>query len=151
MEAQRTRVLVHGLFAGFAAYLTVVILYALLNLITGRAPFETALALGGALVGPLVPEAGRILAYNGIHLLVMLVLGLVSAWLVRRWEVYPELWYAVFALLTTGMIVLTLVVGMFASEYAGAVHWRSVVLANVAAAGVMAAVLVLSSDLRLET
>ena len=53
-------------------------------------------------------------------------------------------------MLTLGMVVLTLLVGLFASQYAGAVGWSSVVLANVVAAGVMAAYLVLASDLHTE-
>lgn len=150
MEAQRSRVLVHGLVAGLAAYLTVVVLYGILNLVTGHPPFETAVLLGGALVGPSVPAAGQAIAYNGLHLAIMLLLGGVCAWLVRRWELYPVLWYAVFVVLTIGMVVLTLLVGLFASQYAGAVRWPSVVLANVVAAGVMATYLVLASDLRTE-
>lgn len=151
MEAQQRRILAHGLVAGFAAYLTVVILYAAFNLVTGHPPFETAVRLGAAIVGPDVPVAGQVIAYNGMHLAVMLALGLISAVLVRRWELYPELWYAVFGALTVGMVVLTLLVGLLASELTHVLHWRSIVLVNVAAAGVMAACLVLTSDLKTES
>ena len=92
MEAQRSRVLVHGLIAGLAAYLTVIVLYTLFNVVTGRPPFETAVLLGSALVGAGVPAAGQAIAYNGAHLAVMLLLGGVCAWLVRRWELHPVLW-----------------------------------------------------------
>lgn len=150
MEAQRNRILVHGLIAGFAAYASTVVLYAAFNLVTGRSVFATALQLGEALVGTGVPPAGQVIAYNGVHLTVMLLLGLVCAWAVREWELHPVLWYAVFAVLTVGAVVLTLWVGLFASEYAHALQWRSVVVANGVAAAVMATYLVLSSGLRIE-
>lgn len=150
MEAQPNRFLVHGLIAGFAAYASTVVLYAGINLATGRAVFATALQLGEAMFGTGVPPAGQVIAYNGVHLLVMLLLGLVCAWAVREWELHPVLWYGVFAVLTLGAVVLTLWVGLFASEYARALQWRSVVVANAVAAAVMASYLVLSAGLRVE-
>lgn len=152
MQPETRRVLEHGLTAGLIAYLTVVLLYSAFNLATGRPLFYTAAQLGAVLTGGPAIDAdgvlpGPVLAYNGLHMVGMLVLGLICAWLVHEWELHPQLWYAVFAVLTLGAVATTLLIGLYATRWAGATGWGSVVLANLFASVAMALYLVFSSRL----
>jgi hypothetical protein len=85
--------------AGLIGYLAVVIVFAAVNALAGRSPLYTAALLGGALVSGLrdpaavVIAAGPILAYNALHLLVFLGVGLLAAWLAYWGERGPAFWY----------------------------------------------------------
>lgn len=102
----RTRdTLIDGLWAGVIGYAAVVIVVALLNLLSGRSPFYTAALFGSALFyhlgdpAALVIAPGPVLAYNMVHMVVFLGLGLLCAWLVSLAERFPTTQYLVLVLL----------------------------------------------------
>jgi hypothetical protein len=99
MKAERVQVYWQGLVAGLVGYATVAIVMAIANVLLGRSPFHTAALLGQTLFyGPIDPSqltiwAGPVLAYNGFHLLIFLVLGVAAAWLAQLSERGPHFWY----------------------------------------------------------
>jgi hypothetical protein len=136
MRESRREVLVHGVIAGVIGYATVVLFFSLLSMAGGRSPFEipsamgSALLLGGAENGVGV-EAGAVLAFNGVHMLLSLGVGLVVAWLLYEAERHYQLWYVVTLLLIGGFIIALLAMGVLGSELARAVSWSSVLVANI--------------------
>ncbi|NJD08900.1 MAG: DUF4175 domain-containing protein [Gemmatimonadetes bacterium] len=100
MTARARAILSDGLLAGFIGYATIVLVVAAGDLLQGRPPFHTAGMLGALLFydvsDPTVvlePWPGPVLAFNGAHLLVMLLFGIFLTWLVALAERGPELWY----------------------------------------------------------
>ena len=99
MKPDRWSVWWQGLMAGLIGYATIAIAFAIVNLLGGRSPFYTAALLGGALFYGVrdlhVVEVwpGAVLAYNGLHLVVFLVLGVFASWLAKLAEKGPHLWY----------------------------------------------------------
>lgn len=98
----RTRdILIGGLWAGVIGYGAVVVVIALLNVLSGRSPFYTAALFGSALFyhlqdpAALVIAPGPVLAFNMVHMLVFLGLGLICSWLVSLAERYPTTQYLV--------------------------------------------------------
>jgi hypothetical protein len=139
MKPDSSRVVVEGLVTGLIGYVTVVLLFIVVNLVAGRAPFHTAGLLGSVLFfglrdpGQLVLEPGPIIAYNGVHMVVSLLIGLGAAWLVFQAEKYRPLWYAVFFIFLAGFIYSVALMGVFAVEVAHVLSWASIILANLAA------------------
>jgi hypothetical protein len=100
MAGKARQVLSDGLLAGFIGYVTVVLVIALSDVVQGRPPFHTAGLLGSFLfydaADPMIRVAawpGPVLAFNGVHLLTMLLFGTFLAWLVTLAEGGPEVWY----------------------------------------------------------
>lgn len=128
-----------GLLAGFIGYGTVAVLFGALNLGSGNPPFHTAALLGSALfygartVGEVVQGPGPIFAYNGFHVLLSLMVGVVAAWLIFQTERNRNLWFIVFFMFLAGFILSVAVVGVLATELVPLLSWPAVVLANVAA------------------
>lgn len=138
MKPDRARVLVEGFIAGIIGYAAVALFFAVVNLVSGRSPFHTAAALGGALFygvrGPaeLVIEPGPILAYNGVHLVLSLLAGFVAAWLVFETERHHNLWYFLFFVFLAGFVYSLVAIGIVGAEIAELVSWWSVAVANLA-------------------
>jgi hypothetical protein len=133
------RVLAEGLIAGGIGYATVVVLFLGLNVLLGQPAFHTPALLGGALFygGSTTIEAAPVLAYNGVHLLVFLAVGLVGALLVTASEAKPEAYYvAFFALLAIGIGGTGFVVALTARLGDALPAW-TVLVANAAALGAM--------------
>jgi hypothetical protein len=100
MAGKARTILGEGLIAGFIGYVAVVLVIAAGDLLQGRPPFHTAGMLGSLLfydvddpTAGLALWPGPVLAFNGVHLLVMLLFGTFLAWLVSLAEGGPELWY----------------------------------------------------------
>ena len=99
MRAERMQTNVQGLVAGFIGYVVVAAFFAITNLIAGRSPFFTAAFLGGALFygvrdpAQTVVWPGAVFAYNGVHLLMFLALGMIASWLAYLSERGPQFWY----------------------------------------------------------
>lgn len=78
-------VLVKGVVAGLIGYATIALFFAIASVLAGRSPLHIAALLGAALLGSPADgsaiDAGAALVYNGVHLLVLLLAGLVFAWL----------------------------------------------------------------------
>ena len=136
MKRQTAEAAVQGLVAGLIGYLTVALLFAALNVIAGRSPFYTAAAMGSSLfygaTGPadVLIEPGPIIAYNGIHMLSLLIIGWISAFLLTQIEEHHGLWYFVFFVFLAGFLYSLVLVGIVGSEIMGAVSWWAVVVSN---------------------
>jgi len=135
MENDRTWI-PEGLVAGFLGYVTVVFFFAVLNLTSGDPAFLTADQLGRAVffgAGDGGAGPGPAIAYNGIHLLVSLSIGLGAAWLLFQTEKNRPLWFLVFFIFLSGFIYSVALMGVLASEVAAILSWPAIVLANLAA------------------
>jgi len=100
MAGKARNILSDGLLAGFIGYVAIVLVIAVGDLVQGRPPFHTAGILGSLLfydvrdpTTALNPWPGPVLAFNGAHLLAMLLFGTFLAWLVSLAEGGPEVWY----------------------------------------------------------
>jgi hypothetical protein len=105
MRAQSRATLIGGLWAGLIGYAAVVVVIALLNLLAGRSPFYTAALFGSALFyhlsdpAALVVAPGPVLAYNMVHMVAFLGIGLLCSWLVGLAERFPTVTYLVLVVL----------------------------------------------------
>lgn len=99
MSDERMKVFTQGLIAGLIGYGTVAVVFAVVNLLSGRNVFYTAALLGASLFygvrdpSRVTVTAQYVFAYNGAHLLVFLGFGLVSAGLAELSEHLTQLWY----------------------------------------------------------
>ena len=136
--------LTHGLVAGVIGYAVVVVFYATWNVAQGRSPFFTAALLGGAAFygleepGAVVVWAGPVLAFNGLHLVVFLGIGMIAAWLATVSEHGANVWYVGLSLLTYGLIHVLGMVLWVAEPLRGELPTWSALLATVLALGAMA-------------
>jgi hypothetical protein len=143
MRPRTGRVLAEGIVTGLLGYAAVVAFFAVVNLVAGRPPLHTAAVMGSALFwgvrdsAEAVAGPAPILAYNGIHLVVSLVIGMGAAWLVFQAERHRALWYAVFFIFLAGFIYSVAMMGVFAAEIAQVLTWPLIVFANLCA-GVVA-------------
>ena len=147
MRRNWQRFLTEGLIAGFIGFITVIVFVATADLLRGRSPFHTAAMLGSVIFfglrdpAQLVVWPGPVLAYNGVHLSLFLLLGTFMAWLASLAERRPRMWY--FALIIF-LIVVPHVVGFpiwFGPAVGTAISVWVVGLATGAAAVAMAAYL----------
>jgi hypothetical protein len=140
MKPERSRVLAEGLVAGLLGYVTIVVYFGLVNLASGRSFFHTAAELGSGMVGADAiggVEVGSVLAFNGIHLLAFLAIGLVAAWIIGETEKHPSLFVL---LLFTAISVFLLAVagfGMLEASIGRGPPLFSVAIADLLAAIVM--------------
>jgi hypothetical protein len=129
-----------GVVAGLVLYLTVALFFAGVNLLVGRSPFYTVELLGEPLVGPrpMVPGpewrwAAR-LAFNGVHLVGSLLLGLAAAVLFRGVERAREARGSFLLILVVGSAGVLLGLQVLAAEAEPMLLWRSVLSAHLAGA-----------------
>ena len=114
-----------GLFAGLLGYGTVVVVFAMFNVVSGRSPFYTPAMLGAALFYGLEDPSmlrvspGPVLAYNMVHVLGYVALGMLGSWLVSKAERYPAARFAALfvAVFVAGHVYAALVI--FASPLLG--------------------------------
>lgn len=136
MKPDRARVLTEGLITGLVGYLAVALFFGFFNLFAGRPFFRTAEVLGRGLVGSdgvAAGTAGAVYAFNGLHLLAFLVIGLVAAWLVMQTERHPSFFVVALFVALAGFFA-TLVVWVPASaRSAGELSLGSVIVANLLA------------------
>ena len=99
MKPTTTEILTEGLIAGLIGYLCTAIFFMAASVLAGKSPFHIAALLGGVLFyglhdpSQIVVWPGVVLAYNGVHLIIFLLLGLIAAWLAYMSERGPEFWY----------------------------------------------------------
>lgn len=128
-----------GLVAGLIGYVTIVVMFGAINLVGGDPLFHTATMLGSALfygardAASAVPGPGPIIAYNGIHILVSLIIGVGAAWLIFQTERNRPLWFVVFFIFLAGFIYSVALMGVLAAEVVAILSWPAIVMANVAA------------------
>ncbi len=129
-------VAVEGLFAGLLGYAAVVLFFVVVNLFAGQSPFYTAAALGSTLFygisdpNAVLLEPGPILAYNGVHLVMLVVIGLVAAWLAFLTQRHHSVWYFIFFLFLGGFIFSVMLIGVVGSEIMQVIPWWSVIVSN---------------------
>lgn len=126
-----------GLVTGLIGYGTVVVFFGVVNLAMGQPVFHTAALLGSALFfgardpGAWVPGPGPVIAYNGVHILASLAIGLGAAWLVFQTEKHRPLWYLVLFVALAGFIYSVVAMGVLASEIAHLLSWTVILTANI--------------------
>lgn len=136
MTADWTRVMKEGFVAGLLGYAAVVLVFLAMNLASGQEAFHTPALLGGALFhgleggGGVSMDPGPIIAYNGVHLLVSLLIGIGAAWLLLEAERFHSLWYVVFFAFMAVALYITLLFGVFVVEIRHVLSWRAVVLGS---------------------
>jgi ABC-type Na+ efflux pump permease subunit len=140
MRAQTRDILIDGLWAGVIGYGVVVVVVALLNVLSGRSPFYTAALFGSALFyhlrdpAALVVAPGPVLAYNMVHMVVFLGLGLLCAWLVSLAERFPTTQYLFLVLLLFVAFHVYFAMAFLARPLLGELVWWHVGIASLAAA-----------------
>lgn len=92
------RVLWEGTVAGLIGYAIVAVFFLVVNVVQGRPPFETAELIGrilfyGGTDAGTTGRAGPILAYSGVHLVLFILFGTLTAWLTAKSEQGPQFWY----------------------------------------------------------
>jgi len=143
MRNETKRVLTGGLFAGLIGYATVVVLFAVINLAAGRSPFHTPAMFGAALFYGLEDPtgveiaAGPVLAYNMVHVLGFLLLGLVGSWLAEKAEQVPAARFAILFVLVFVAAHLYAALLIFAQPLLTGAVWLQVGFVSVAAAAAM--------------
>jgi hypothetical protein len=129
-----------GLITGLSGYAVVVLFYGVLNVVTGQSYFSTAADLGAGLVssaraaGDLV---GAVLAFNGLHLIVFLLVGLVAAWLVMQMERHPSFFVLALFIGVAGLFAVMAAFLSFAASSGVELPIGSVFAANLLAGAVM--------------
>ncbi len=142
MKELGRRALWEGLVAGAIGYAVVALFFAGVNVTQGRPAFHTAEVLGlalfyGGVPAPGAGHAGPVIAYNGFHLVLFLVLGMAAAWLVAKSEQGPQFWYlALFALLFVVLHMLGVLV-VSAGALGGGLSPATVLLAGALAGAAM--------------
>jgi hypothetical protein len=126
------RALREGTIAGLVGYAAVVVVVALLDVIAGRPPLHTAAALGAWLFHPDPgPEASlwpAAVAYNGLHLVGSIVVGIVGSLAVFLTERHASVWYlALMALIVVAMYAMG-AMGAAAVEIGGVSDWPTITL-----------------------
>ena len=141
---ERTKlILAGGLVSGLIGYGTVVVVVGALNLLVGRSLFHTAAMFGSALFyglqdpAELVIEPGPILAYNMVHVLTFIAIGMLASWLVSLAEKYPAMQYFVLVVLIFVAFHVFGALLLFAEPLLGTGAWLTVGLAGIAAAVLM--------------
>ena len=128
-----------GLVAGLVGYGTVVAIFGVVNLAAGEAFSHTAALLGSALffgargASEVVGGPAPVIAYNGVHILVSLAIGLGAAWLIFQTERNRPLWFVVFFVFLAGFVYSVAVMGVFAAEIVPLLSWPLILLANIGA------------------
>jgi len=99
MATSPRTILAQGALAGLIGYAFLAALMSLVDLLMGRSPLHSAAVLGASIFyGATDPSRievlpAYVLAYNGAHLLVFLVLGIVAAALATLADRGRQLWY----------------------------------------------------------
>lgn len=135
--SERRSIFFEGLALGVIGYLTIAVFFAVVNLMGGHSPFRTAAVLGQSLVsgaaeGPV--DFRPVVAYNALHAIVFVGIGLAVAWLVAQAERHPQFWLLVFLLAVIGMMLMVPFFFLVAVPAAAALPWWSVIVANLLAA-----------------
>lgn len=140
MRKETEIILQGGLFAGLIGYFTIVVFFAVVNIVGGHSPFYTAALLGSALFFGLQDPTqlqvtpAAVLTFNMVHAIVMLLVGFLTSWLIGKSEKYPVSQYAVLVVLVFVGFHLFGAVYFFASPLMGSGAWLPIALASVAAA-----------------
>jgi hypothetical protein len=124
--------------AGLIGYAAVALFFVVLNLAVGRPALYTAAGLGAFFTslegfgGEVTVAAGPVIAFNGIHMLLSVSVGMAAAWLVYEAEEHHEFWYILLLLFVALYLFGVLSFGVFGAELTGVLSWGSAVAGNAA-------------------
>jgi hypothetical protein len=133
VKPDRARVLSEGLITGLVGALTVILFYGILNLAEGHSFFATAERLGLGLVTARAGEAGAVLAFNGLHVVVFLLIGLVAAWLVMETEKHPSFFILALFIGVAGLFAVLAAFLSFSASTGAALPIATILVASLAA------------------
>ncbi len=140
MKEQRPYTFFEAVLAGLLGYATVVVVVAVIDIALGRPLFYTPAALGRVLVADPAPpgtiDAGAVLAYNGMHLLAFLSIGLLVTAVARFVEFHPVFWFIAYFIIVSAFFASEMTFTVIDPEEQ-ALSWWSVLLATAAAAWAM--------------
>ncbi len=133
-----------GVVVGLIGYAAVAVFYAVFDLLAGRGGLFTLNLLGKIVFGgnpdpsilqlPIPIDAGAMMAYNVLHLVVSLAVGLFVAHLVAQVEQRPRIGVPVLLVLLSGYAVTVAVVAVVTQEVAPLLPFWSIVTVNTLAA-----------------
>lgn len=138
MGDSTTRILKEGVIGGLAAYASAVVVLALFHAIQGESLFHSAAAMGTVLFygeqasQQFTVAAGPVLAYNGVHLLGSIIVGLVAAFFVFGTESHHAFWYFTFTAVIAAVVYSITIFGVFGVEIGGVLEWSTVVVGTAA-------------------
>lgn len=147
METRRTlrTTLLDGLVAGLLGYVGVLVTVSVFDVVRGHAVVYTAerigavLFFGGASASTLTEPLAPVLAWNGVHLLVSLAVGVLGASMVFGSERFTGFWFVgLMALIAIGVWALTGLGGM-GDQLAGVLDWPVVIVGTLVWLGAMTA------------
>ena len=130
MKKSTASVLMDGLLSGILGYAVISVYFAASNIVAGLPALDTIQRLGAGLLGGSDP--GHMIAYNGLHLGVFLVLGSIAALLIHEVEMHPAWWYVLFLVAISGFIFSYVFMTVVAGRFAG-LDAYSVAVGNLAA------------------
>jgi hypothetical protein len=116
MKKTTIGVLRDGAIGGFIAYGLISVYFALLNVLAGKSPWSTLEALSTGLFAGTDP--GQMIAFNGVHLIVFIVLGIIAAWMIQEVELHPAFWYVVFFISIVGFMLGYVLLSLVAATLA---------------------------------
>jgi hypothetical protein len=140
MRESSEELLTEALFAGLIGYATAIVVVGGVDLLAGRSLFFTPALLGATLFyglqdpTALVTAPGPVLAYNMVHVLGFLLLGLGGAWSVRLAERYPSAQYLVLVIILFVAFHVYAALLFFAQPLLGSAGWWKLGLGSIAAA-----------------
>lgn len=143
MGYSRNELLTDGLIAGLIGYGSVIVVMGLIDLLSGRSVFYTPALFGATIFyglddpAALVVAPGPVFAYNMVHLLAFLLVGMIVAGAVRLAERYPTAQYLVLVLLVFVAFHLYAALLLFAQPLLGTTGWWKLGLGSLAAAVMM--------------
>lgn len=133
-----------GVVVGLIGFAAVALFYTALDVLAGQGWFFTLNLMGQVLFRgvrdpavlqlPMPLDLGAMMAYNALHLLVSLAVGLFVAWLVDLVEESPHRGYAALGILLVGYVATVAAVALFARDVAPLLPLWSVVTVNTLAA-----------------
>lgn len=139
MKKNVARVLSDGAIGGFIAYALISAYFAAFNVLTGHSAWRTLQTLSDAVFAS--PGPPQMIAFNGVHMVAFLVLGVIAAFMIQELEVRPAFWYVAFFVSTIGFMLGYVLLSLATSAMAN-LSPTTVLLGNLIAAIGMGAFLV---------
>ena len=140
MKEQRRYSLFEALLAGLLGYATVAIVVAVIDLALGRPLFFTPAALGRVMVADPGPpgsiEVAPVLAYNAMHLLAFLTIGLLVTAVARFVEFHPAFWFVAYFLVVSAFFASEMTFTVLDADEQ-VLSWWAILVATAAAAFAM--------------
>lgn len=116
MRKTTAGILQDGAIGGFIAYGLISVYFALLNLLAGKSAWSTLEALSTGLFAGTNP--GQMIAFNGVHLTVFILLGIIAAFMIQEVELHPAFWYVVFFTSIVGFMLGYVLLSLVAAALA---------------------------------